>query len=658
MIRAIVAKRGTVALLALFSSVALATAILAPAAFAAQCGNVETSVIDCSSANDTTGVSLVALLVVAIQILTGAIGIVAIGALVYAGILYSSASGNASQVAKSKELIANTVIGLVLFAGIGLLVNFLIPGGLFTGTARFGATDATEIVLGGGVGTGYGKINDKDNSPITSTLPTQVTLGSWNSYVNNPDNKGTSAKTILGSADVVGIQEVHRSAQRTDIKKIASSSIGVYFAPTPSSGDTHMASYPVVYNKAKVELVSGGFRRLGSTPGLTDRYAIYTLLRLKATGQQFYFVNTHLPPGVESGGDPRSGSKPTAYKKQMTALTAFLKSLQASGMPVFTVGDFNVNYRRDECKTSWFPCSAMRSIDTKSAFEAAQLSGISSSTGTHSNSSRLIDYVFVHTDSRVKVNTLAVLGSGSCTPRKQDLDCYRGSDHRPSLARITITSKTTSGNGKTPVAPTTLSGVKNFRDLSTLNPSIIKPGVMFRSAKLEDATTADRQTLAKVLADGVIIDFRTASARANSPDVSVSGVSNLNYPVEAVTGADGYVRAFVNSAAGRKQFGAAITKIANTSGPVLIHCTSGKDRTGWTSAMIMYIMGANDSQVMTEYLKSLDAGLKVDKSWLNAALSEARKKNGGSIMNYITSPSSGMGVSQDTVTKLKAKLKA
>lgn len=106
---------------------------------AADCGGIQTAVVDCASAKDTTGSPVVAILVLAIQVLTGAIGVVAIGALVYAGIMYSSASGNAGQVTKAKELIRNTVIGLVLFALMGLLLNFLIPGGLFSGSTKFGA---------------------------------------------------------------------------------------------------------------------------------------------------------------------------------------------------------------------------------------------------------------------------------------------------------------------------------------------------------------------------------------------------------------------------------------------------------------------------------------------------------------------------------------
>ncbi len=38
------------------------------------------------------------------------------------------------------------------------------------------------------------------------------------------------------------------------------------------------------------------------------------------------------------------------------------------------------------------------------------LRGVSSCQGTHNNTSRLIDYVFVHTDSRVAVKSVGVLG--------------------------------------------------------------------------------------------------------------------------------------------------------------------------------------------------------------------------------------------------------
>lgn len=629
---------------------------------AADCGGVQTAIIECASANDATGSPVVAVLVVVIQILTGLVGVVAIGAFIYAGILYSSANGESSQIAKAKEMMVNTVIGLVIFAAMAVLLNYLIPGGLFTGTSKLGA---------GGNGLGDQLLKDADladpsnpsgdTSTITSTIPYSLTLASWNTYVNNPDSKGDTVRSLMSSVDVIGLQEVHRAAQRADIKSIASSSIGVYFAPTPSSGDTHMASDPIVYNKSKLLFISGGYKKLGSTPGLTDRYVVYVRLKIKATGQEFYFANTHLPPGIESGGRPKDNSLASAYQKQMSVLVSTLNQLGAQGLPTFLVGDFNVNFRNDDCGVSWFPCKALRGANMKSSFEITRLSGLASNVGTHGESSRLIDYVFVRTDNRVQVNSVSVRGGTACTNRKPDPDCYNGSDHRPSLARITITSHPTSSAGASGAATSTnisLIGVENFRDLAQLNANLIKKNKVFRSAKLADANSADRVKLANLLSGGVIIDLRTASVRASSPDQPISGVPNINYDVDSAASAAEYVAVFVKDAGERKEFGNAITKIANTDGASLFHCTKGKDRTGWLASMILYIMGANDQQVMTEYLKSREAGsgFTVDSSWLNAALSAARKANNGSIMEYITSSKNGLGVSQETINKLKAKL--
>ena len=129
---------------AAFSLLLVAVAVLGAIvighpALAAECGGVDTSVVDCSSTNDTTGSGVIAILVLAIQILTGLVGVVAIGALVYAGVLYTSASSNAAQVTKAKDMIRNTIIGLVVFAVMALGLNYLIPGGLFSGNTKFGA---------------------------------------------------------------------------------------------------------------------------------------------------------------------------------------------------------------------------------------------------------------------------------------------------------------------------------------------------------------------------------------------------------------------------------------------------------------------------------------------------------------------------------------
>lgn len=653
MTRASLGKRGGIALLALFSGIAVATAMLAPSALAASCGNVETSIIDCSSANDTTGSSVVALLVTAIQVLTGAVGIVAIGALIYAGILYAAASGNSSQVAKAKELIANTVIGLVLFAGMALLLNYLIPGGLFSGNAKFGATDATEITLGGGVGAGGGSGGGSSRPGLGQTA---ITAASWNTLFSNKSPLANGAKSIGAKADVIGFQEVHwadktRRYSLLDNFICASCQFDGYMdSYKRNSSGSRPASLTIAWKKSRFSRVSSGYKSVYSAAEAdgegSAKWITWVKLKDKKTNDAFYVVNTHTVAGIESRGKPNSDKDRVAlYKKHMDTLTAFLKGIQRENLPIIVLGDFNVNYRYDKtAKYKDFPYARLGQIGFRSNWDLLNLSGISSSASTHGSGSRLIDYGWLWGPDAKAVST--------------SIGSKYGSDHHAVYFSVTIGKPIVAqpGGDQNAAIPTSLKGVKNYRDLASLNSSLIKPGVVFRSAKLQDATTEDRKALATLLAGGAIIDFRTPSVRSNSPDASISGVPNLSYPVEGVTGADGYVRAFVNSAAGRKQFGAAITKIANTQGAVLFHCTAGKDRTGWMAAMLMYIMGASDAQVMTEYLKSRDAGYEVDKSWLNAALSAARKNNGGSIMNYITSPTKGLGVSADTIAKLKAKL--
>lgn len=162
-------------------------AILGPSALAADCGGIQTAVVDCASAKDTTGSPVVAILVMAIQILTGAVGVVAIGALVYAGILYSSASSDAGQVTKAKDIIRNTIIGLILFALMATVLNFLIPGGLFSGSAKFGA---------GGNGLGNikaspiqerTKLNDTTNDSDSSNLPSSIAGACYEIKVSKSD---------------------------------------------------------------------------------------------------------------------------------------------------------------------------------------------------------------------------------------------------------------------------------------------------------------------------------------------------------------------------------------------------------------------------------------------------------------------------------------
>ena len=67
----------------------------------------------------------------AIAVLTAGVGVVAVGAFVYAGIMYASADSKAEQVKKAKDIMVQTIIGLAAFAVLATLLLWLIPGGIF-----------------------------------------------------------------------------------------------------------------------------------------------------------------------------------------------------------------------------------------------------------------------------------------------------------------------------------------------------------------------------------------------------------------------------------------------------------------------------------------------------------------------------------------------
>ena len=96
------------------------------------CAILPTNICGASTTKGTdvtkTGVYL--LLVWVLNIMTAGVGIAAVGALVYAGILYASAGGGSDQIVKAKKIITDTVIGIVAYALMFLVINWLVPGGV------------------------------------------------------------------------------------------------------------------------------------------------------------------------------------------------------------------------------------------------------------------------------------------------------------------------------------------------------------------------------------------------------------------------------------------------------------------------------------------------------------------------------------------------
>jgi len=107
---------------------------------AADCGGAQTSIINCDQKNEASDknkglqvqdTGLWGLLLLAINILTAGVGVLALGGVVYGSVLYTTAGGNPEQVKKARGIFTNVAIGVIAFAGMYALLNFIVPGGVF-----------------------------------------------------------------------------------------------------------------------------------------------------------------------------------------------------------------------------------------------------------------------------------------------------------------------------------------------------------------------------------------------------------------------------------------------------------------------------------------------------------------------------------------------
>ncbi|WP_137989693.1 tyrosine-protein phosphatase [Streptomyces vilmorinianum] len=179
--------------------------------------------------------------------------------------------------------------------------------------------------------------------------------------------------------------------------------------------------------------------------------------------------------------------------------------------------------------------------------------------------------------------------------------------------------------------------VANLRDLGTLplgEGRSVRSGRLFRSAQLDRLDPAD--PVVSALGIRTVVDFRTESERAERPDhlppggrllvadVLADYLANSGLPpaarlkallanpvlAEQVLGggrahevfARTY-RAFVSTDSARLAYRAFLTELGDPrTGPLLFHCTAGKDRTGWAATIVLSLLGADDETIMTEFL--------------------------------------------------------
>jgi protein-tyrosine phosphatase len=194
-----------------------------------------------------------------------------------------------------------------------------------------------------------------------------------------------------------------------------------------------------------------------------------------------------------------------------------------------------------------------------------------------------------------------------------------------------------------PIAAATVANLRDLGGTPLADGGRVRPGLVFRSGQLDRLDpTADPRFAA--LGVRTILDLRTDAERAEHPDRAPEGVrllvadaladklaqagiapaaaqlkEILTDPVRAERELGGgraelffedTYRALVSTASAQAAYRTLLLELAAPdAGPLLFHCTAGKDRTGWGATVLLALLGADDATIEAEYL-SVNAAVR------------------------------------------------
>ncbi len=176
--------------------------------------------------------------------------------------------------------------------------------------------------------------------------------------------------------------------------------------------------------------------------------------------------------------------------------------------------------------------------------------------------------------------------------------------------------------------------IYNFRDFGgykTRDGSVVKRGMLFRGACLAKASDKDCRKLS-LLGIKTVCDLRTHRERADKPDcIPIDpDVKSVHVPIKVKNHHEsGFLSQLLSLAFGRArrlnyaealketyqeyvtdfrpELSGIMRLVADSSNlPILIHCTGGKDRTGFVCAVIQSALGMPVELVIRDYLLTND----------------------------------------------------
>lgn len=248
-----------------------------------------------------------------------------------------------------------------------------------------------------------------------------------------------------------------------------------------------------------------------------------------------------------------------------------------------------------------------------------------------------------------------------------------------------------------------LEGVVNFRDVGghrTTDGATVLTGWIYRAAHFGGATDADLATLAE-LGVRLFVDFRgpgdieadghnrmpPGSRLVSIPMFDPAGANDIRTMLSEGTAAE-IEAAFGGGRAHDAMLRGAIALVTqpdrvagyslmmraliDAETPSVIHCSAGKDRTGWGATLLLLLLGVNEATVIEHYLESnqhralrpavttaprvdielLRPFFEVRSQYARGALDAMRATYGG-IEQYVRD---GLGIDDVDVARFRARM--
>jgi len=169
-------------------------------------------------------------------------------------------------------------------------------------------------------------------------------------------------------------------------------------------------------------------------------------------------------------------------------------------------------------------------------------------------------------------------------------------------------------------------GTYNFREVA---PGVLAPGVLYRSDALHRLSRVGRQRI-RELGIREIIDLRAAFDRhvGGRDRLRGTGATRVSVPIAgtprrvdlATITLDDVYRIILGQY--QPLIGDVIRRIADADGPVLVHCTAGKDRTGLVIALTLCALEVDRAVILADYSAT---AANLAGEWTHRMVGKARR---------------------------------